>query len=267
MCFRKEVGKTLRRVVLTKALLVSVALAAPQTGFASTFFVNSTGDQPDINPGNGICETVAGGGVCTLRAAIQETNALPNSPAATPDEIRFNVFGSGVMTIFVASSLPVITDNVIINGYTQPGASPNSLAVGNDANLLVVISGSAAPLGANGLTINTNNSTIRGLVISGFRATASGVGGRGIAILAGSNSNVIEGNFLGTNAAGSSAVANAVGVEILDASDNLIGGTTPAARNLLSGNGYGVVVLGTVPSTHTALRNLVRGNYVGTNAA
>src|SRR5262245_41978390 len=60
----------------------------------ATFTVNSTGDQPDINPGNGICETTASGGVCTLRAAIQEANALANSPAATPDLIGFGIGAS-----------------------------------------------------------------------------------------------------------------------------------------------------------------------------
>jgi uncharacterized repeat protein (TIGR01451 family)/CSLREA domain-containing protein len=38
--------------------------------------VNSTGDGGDVNPGDGVCETGAANGVCTLRAAIEEANAL-----------------------------------------------------------------------------------------------------------------------------------------------------------------------------------------------
>ena len=40
---------------------------------AATFYVNSTTDEVDSNPGNGVCATA--GGVCTLRAAIQEAVA------------------------------------------------------------------------------------------------------------------------------------------------------------------------------------------------
>jgi CSLREA domain-containing protein len=38
--------------------------------------VNSPSDVSDASPGNGICETALGNGVCTMRAAIQEANAL-----------------------------------------------------------------------------------------------------------------------------------------------------------------------------------------------
>jgi CSLREA domain-containing protein len=46
------------------------------SGQAATFTVNSPLDVGDANPGNGVCETAPGDGVCTLRAAIEETNAL-----------------------------------------------------------------------------------------------------------------------------------------------------------------------------------------------
>lgn len=50
--------------------------ASPAQTSATTFTVNSTIDATDATPGNGICETEAGNSVCTLRAAVQETNAL-----------------------------------------------------------------------------------------------------------------------------------------------------------------------------------------------
>jgi hypothetical protein len=42
------------------------------------------------------------------------------------DTINFNIPGSGVKTIAPASPLPTITDAVVIDGYSQPGASANT---------------------------------------------------------------------------------------------------------------------------------------------
>jgi len=60
------------------AVLASVAPAP-----AATFSVNSAADAVDAVPGDGVCETGAGNGVCTLRAAIQEANALPGADIIT----------------------------------------------------------------------------------------------------------------------------------------------------------------------------------------
>ena len=54
--------------------LLGVFLSA--SAQAATFTVNSPLDVMDANPGNGVCETAPGNGVCTLRAAIEEANAL-----------------------------------------------------------------------------------------------------------------------------------------------------------------------------------------------
>ena len=71
-----------------------------------------------------------------MRAAIQQANAT-----AGADAINFNVPGTRVKTINVGATgfgtLPTITDPVTINGYTQPGSSPNTKAVGNDAVLKI----------------------------------------------------------------------------------------------------------------------------------
>jgi titin len=74
----------------------------------------------------------------------------------------------------------------------------------------------------------------------------------------------ISGNYIGTNAAGSAALANAGrGIYILDSSSSTIGGTTAAERNVISGNAIeGVKIEGA-----TSTGNIVQGNYIGTNAA
>ena len=89
-----------------------------------------------------------------------------------------------------------------IDGYTQPGSAANTQTVEDDAVLLIELNGANAG-DANGLTITAGSSTIRGLVINRFIG-ASGSAGNAIALNGGS-SNVIEGNFLGTDAAGTTA--------------------------------------------------------------
>src|SRR5262245_8892871 len=68
-------------------------------------------------------------GLGSLRQAILDANAAANNNG--PDQIRFNIPGSGSFTIALTQNLPTITDAVVIDGYTQPGASPNTLATGN----------------------------------------------------------------------------------------------------------------------------------------
>ena len=77
----KERTKILRpRIWLAHALRFVLALA-PASGFAATFVVDDTTDAVDVAAGDGTCATAAGS--CTLRAAIQETNALAGSDAIT----------------------------------------------------------------------------------------------------------------------------------------------------------------------------------------
>lgn len=84
----------------------------------------------------------------------------------------------------------------------------------------------------------------------------------GPGILIQSNSNAIAGNFIGTDAAGTTAFQNDFdGIQILGGSNNLIGGTAPAERNLVSGNGYnGIDIFGA-----GAAANIIQGNLIGTD--
>ncbi len=126
--------------------LAAAAGALAMSASAATFVVNSVGDESDADLMDGICLTALG--TCTLRAAIEQANA-----SAGADTIAFNIPGSGVQTISPASPLPPLTDDagVTIDGYTQPGSSPNTLVVGDDAVLLIEIEGTNAGMSANGL--------------------------------------------------------------------------------------------------------------------
>src|SRR5439155_20528636 len=108
-----------------------------------------------------------------------------------------------------------------------PGASPNTLAIGDNAVLKIVLDGSQAGA-VDGLVIGGGNSTLRGLVIDNF-ASGSGI------VLNGSGNDVVIGNFIGTDVTGESAAANNIGINSSSAGDR-IGGTSPGDRNIISGN-------------------------------
>jgi hypothetical protein len=198
----------------------------------------------------------------SLRQALIDANSHPNG-AVGIDQIAFNIPGSGVHTITPATGYPTITEAVVIDGYTQPGASPNTLPVGDNAVLLIEVDGTNVNF--EGLEITGGNSTIRGLVINHFERNPLA----NIAIRLDSSNNVIAGNFIGTNASGTAAVRNVICVSIASGANNLIGGTTPADRNIIAGGaiqaqpgaGTGVQILTTQAGTR------VQGNYIGTNAA
>src|SRR5438876_296122 len=67
-----------------------------------------------------VVTTTADAGAGSLRQAISDANAAPGV-----DDISFNIPGTGVQTINLASPLPTVTDVVTIDGTTQPGYQPD----------------------------------------------------------------------------------------------------------------------------------------------
>jgi T5SS/PEP-CTERM-associated repeat protein len=209
------------------------------TSSAATFTVTTTNDS----------------GVGSLRAAITSANGT----AGVTNVIQFNILPTNILqTIAPLTPLPTITRPVIIDGYTQPGASTNSnaLATGLNGKLLIEISGAVLGNNADGLHISGGGgSTIRGLVIDrgwslGIRITTS-------------SNNVVEGCFLGVNPQGNISQANTVGVGITFdnrslSSFNRIGGTNAGSRNVI-GNSVGI-------SIQDGTNNVVEGNYIGIDA-
>lgn len=187
----------------------------------------------------------------SLREAIEAANSNPGLDTISfdlPDQTR---------TIFPLTPLPDITDPVIIDGTTQFGYAGLPL---------VELDGSKAGPGADGLRITGGGSVVRGLVIHSFQFDSStGVGGNGIE-LAGGGGNVIEGNFLGTDVTGTNIEADQhADVYVNGSPDNLIGGTTAAARNLvpyIDINGYDA---NTGQLYANSGGNRVEGNYITTD--
>ncbi|MEY2572943.1 MAG: trimeric autotransporter adhesin [Verrucomicrobiota bacterium] len=196
--------------------------------------------------------TSSDSGPGSLRAAIVAANTTPGA-----DRVVFNIPGSGVQTISVLSALPQITESLEIDGYTQPGAKPNSKAVGSDAVILIQVDGTQST--PDGLTINAPNCTIRGLALTNFiqRNPIFVTGGSGIALRGGSG-NKVEGCFLGLNADGTTARPNGIGLSI-STTGTVVGGISPAQRNVVSGNALIGILM-------TADGTLIAGNYVGTDA-
>jgi titin len=183
--------------------------------------VTNTGDSEVVGSGS-------------LRRAILDVNADP----AAPHTINFRI-GTGVQTIRPSSFLPIITRPVSIDGTTQPGLPPHPR---------IILDGVNAGL-THGLTISAGNSAVLGLEIIHYAS--------GIVLLDGGN-NIIAGNYIGTD--GFVAQPNSqLGVQVANGSTgNTIGGLTPAARNVISGNGGAGIGL-------FANANVVEGNYIGTD--
>jgi trimeric autotransporter adhesin len=182
------------------ALFVLVGLllmAGTRFAHAATLDVNSTAD-----PGTGGCNSTE----CTLREAIVVSNGL-----STTETIEFSIPGTDsncntttdVCTVSPTSQLPLITDNVTIAGYAQPGAVANTATTNaNNAVLKIELNGANTDANASGLAVvgaGARGTRIRGLVINRF-------GNHGVLVNA--PNSIIEGNFIGTNAAGDADLGN-----------------------------------------------------------
>jgi hypothetical protein len=180
------------------------------------------------------------GGAGSFRQAILDSNASPGS-----DLIQFAIPGAGVHTIFALNALPPITESVLIDGYSQPGSVWNTDPYGDNAVLQIELLGN----GTDGLVITGGATIVQGLALQGFVSAI---------LLSGLSGNLIQGNFIGTDAAGNAGAGNTYGVRISGTSGlDRIGDNYPAARNLISNNSTGISVL-------ASDTKIVKGNLIGT---
>jgi hypothetical protein len=131
--------------------------------------------------GNG--DTIALDALATLREAITsinnqaEVNAdvtlnrvgnYASTAGGTPDVINFGIAGAGVKTISATVVEPSMVRPLTINGYTETGASANTLVNADNAVILIPLDGTGAGAASNGLTLGTGSagSTIKGLDIN-----------------------------------------------------------------------------------------------------
>ncbi len=210
-----------------------------------TITVNNAGDAGDINISNDVCNTVLHGTVCTLRAAIQTANHHAETTGA--DAIHFAI-GTGGVTIKPGAVLPTITDQVTIDGTTQPGSSGTCLA--ETGHPCVELEGELLGSTGVGLRIDAGKTAVRGLVVNRFQDA-------GI-VLETAGGDAITGNLIGTDPTGTSGLGNHVGVRVESGAADVIGGKTAAARNVISGNGIDGVELDSAGSVSDTGPNLLQ---------
>jgi len=226
---------TLKSANKMKALFASaVVMVMAGVALPTTYTVTNTSDSADGS----------------LKWAIEEANRTSG-----PDIIKFEIPETdpgydpitGIFVIQPVGRFPELTEEVVIDGYTQPGSQP---AIGtSNAILKIVLDGSSSSVTLGLLSIDpgAGSSEIRGLVISNYDRN-------GIFIESGANGNVIEGNYIEGN--------QECGIYIKSA-NNRIGGTTSDARNVISCNRReGIIIYGAEASG-----NRVLGNYIGTDAS
>src|SRR5262249_31319724 len=220
-------------------------------------------------------DLTANDGSVSLREAIQainngtagaDTDISKQNPGVfgVNDTINFNISAAGtVQTINVGGTgngaLPELIRAMTINGYSETGASMNTLANGDNAKILIELNGANAGPNADGILIAPTGagSTIEGLAINRFSLN-------GIELQGGAT---IQGNFVGTNPQGAAAEPNQNdGIHISNSNNSTIGGTTPGARNIASGNRFDAIHI-VAPTATPATGNLIEGNFVGVNAA
>ncbi len=190
-------------------------------------------------------------GTGSLRWAITQANG-----SAGTDSIHFAIPGMGPHTIQPTSPLPAIADPLVIDGFTQTGATPNTSPIDQPCNavLKIELDGTNAGADTDGLHATASGCTVRGLVINRFTSMGINISDCG--------GHVIEGCFLGTNAAGSDTLGNGyAGISMGNVTGSTVGGTLPAARNVISGNaGPGIELGGSAEPG-----NAVYGNFIGTD--
>ncbi len=273
-----------RALLWVVALVVLGALLVPALAAASTFMVTTTNDagagslrkallQANASPGfDRIAFAIPGEGPHTIvltsvplpsvtdpvgiegrtqpgfrgSPVIQIDNAMRHHPAAIGLNLaagRSRVLGLSLTGFGIGIALEGAGRNTVAGNWI--GLDPSGAVGGNGLGVLVRFNSSGNLIGgANAAARN---------VISGNRT--------GIELTDTGTANVVSGNFIGTGPNGDAAAGN-VGIGLLlQAPGNTIGGATPFARNVISGNGVGVDLVGT-----GATGNVIEGNYVGTDA-
>lgn len=202
--------------------------------------IRGLGATNNVVQGNYIGTDYTGAAAIPNRAGIS-IGASSNTIGGTVHGSRNLISGNG-LGIDIGG-----TANVVVGNF-----------IGTDAS-------GARELGnATGIGIFSFNNRIGGAsaaernIISGNKNGADEFGGA-IYICCNGVGSLIQGNYIGTNVNGTTAVPNSHGIFVLDAAAVIIGGTVSGAGNLISGNlDYGLRFKDVVDGS------LVQGNFIGT---
>jgi CSLREA domain-containing protein len=251
-------SKLLGIFVIAMFAVLGIVFLAPHKALAATLTVDSVADDSDSSAGDGNCDN--GSGDCTLRAAIEEANALSGA-----DTINFSIAGGGVHTFAPASAYPIISESLFIDGTSQAGAScgtlvPTTLPATNTPHTLLIEIRGDNIVSGNGQIFyfqgaGADNSHVQGLVINNALDSNQGI------YVDGASNFTANCNYMGTNVAGT-IVENSgnpgSGLTLNNSNDSSI------SNNLLSGWNSGI---GSFNSESVSIdHNLVGTNVSGTAA-
>lgn len=221
----------------------------------ANFVVNDSGDATDSTPGDTICETAAGNGICTLRAAVVEANALAGDDIIT--------FAPGVSSISVSGQIAITSNTAIIGpgpaALTIRNIAPLSTTsrVFNITNFVVNLSGMTITdgnvTGMGGGIQNTGTLTITNCVIT--NNDSSGVGGG----LRSSNTLTLMNSVVSGNA---STASTSGGISF--AGTNLTIGKSTISGNTSFGNGGGMNI--SASASATISNSTISGNTAGASS-
>lgn len=239
----RNVFLALLRATLTLGLILAASAVCAQT----TFVINTLGDNPDNDPGDGDCSTGAFAvdpppviEECTLRAALEEANAT--SGPVTIEIDQFIERTVGVLSIIdIESALPFISNQITIAGETHPNWEHEG------ATHLVLRGPGSSTFSGLRFSSGAAGSTVRSIGIQGF-------GGNGILIAGGDNYR-IESNVLG-GAWGVTTYSypgnGRIGLVISNSSSNQV-----IDNMIVSNDSHGILI------EDGSASNLVQGNVIG----
>ncbi|RFF28464.1 MULTISPECIES: right-handed parallel beta-helix repeat-containing protein [unclassified Wenzhouxiangella] len=228
--------RTARPAILTLLfLLLSSAFTATASAQAFAFTVTSTDDDGDADLNDGAC--VDQSGECTLRAAIEQANALIGGTAI----IDFDLSGAPPFIIDShAGSLHIQRDDVLIDGSSQSTAPNPEIEIRGPG-----ITGSSH----DGFHIEGDNNEIRGLSIIEFDGDGIFIDG---------SVNIVTENLIGVDTAGNRAGNGGNGIRLTEGSSyNRIG--EPGQGNVISDNSQRGIAIG----LGGADMNTIQSNIIG----
>jgi len=172
-----------------------------------------------------------------------------NAPSTTVRGLVINRFAVRGIDMLAAS-----TNSIVEGNYIGPDAA-GSADLGNNSAGVFIDGGSKNLIGGTAAAARN--------VISGNGSSANAAAG----VVVGGHETKVQGNYIGTNAAGTAAMGNSAGGVLIGFRDkNLVGGTVPGARNVISGNnGNGIEIQGT-PQPVSGTENIIQANFIGTDA-
>ncbi len=200
--------------------------------------------------------TTADSGAGSLRQAIINAN---NSSGANSVHFDIGSDCGSPHVITLASELPLITSNLSIKGFTQPGASANDLDIGNDATICVVLKAGSDSV-SHALHVGASSTAVlnvSGLAFSGFAGSAI--------YLNGGSAHTVAGVHMGGTVGGVGLDPVGRGIDIgPGVSGVTVGGSDDSARNIIGQSATsGVYIAGPSPPLLAAHDNQVVNNYIG----